>query len=117
MISVWRHARPDQVIGRCIGRTDVTVDRRRSRRLAHRIRAQARREGAPRVIWTSPLRRCADVGRWLSRWGWTHHIDPRLLEVDFGPGTGVPGTTSDRRRSTPGAATLPITRPAAANRW
>ena len=84
MISVWRHARPDDILGRCIGRTDVAVDPRRSRRLAHRIRAQARRENAPRVIWTSPLRRCAAVGRWLARWGWTHRIDPRLLEVDFG---------------------------------
>jgi alpha-ribazole phosphatase len=36
------------------------------------------------------LRRCADVGRWLRRWGWTHRIDPRLIEVDFGTWDGRP---------------------------
>ena len=90
MISAWRHPRPEQVAGRCIGRTDVPVDPRRSRRLAHRIRARARREGTARVIWTSPLRRSADVGRWLARWGWTHHIDARLAELDFGDWDGRP---------------------------
>jgi len=83
-MRIWRHPRPHGAEGRCIGRTDLTVDRRKARRLAHRIRQQARREGLPRVIRTSPLRRCADVGRWLRRWGWQHYLDPRLIEIDFG---------------------------------
>ena len=87
-LSVWRHPRPRAVEGLCIGRTDVPVDRRKSKRLAHRIRAWARRHGAPHVVITSPLRRGADAGRWLARWGWRHRLDARLLELDFGAWDG-----------------------------
>ena len=87
-LVVWRHPRPEGVAGRCIGRTDVPVDPRRAKRLAHRIRRRARREGWPRCVWTSPLRRCALVGRWLAHWGWQHRIDPRLAELDFGAWDG-----------------------------
>lgn len=83
-LRIWRHPRAEGAAGRCIGQTDLAVDRRRARRLAHRIRAEQRRAGGARVILTSPLRRAAEVGRWLRRWGWTHHIDARLSEVDFG---------------------------------
>lgn len=72
------------VAGRCIGRTDVPADRRKSKRLAHRIRAWARRHGAAHEVITSPLRRGDDVGRWLARWGWRHRTDVRLIELDFG---------------------------------
>jgi alpha-ribazole phosphatase len=89
-MMVWRHARPREVLGRCIGRTEVVVDARKSKRLAHRIRAWARRHALPRVVVTSPLRRAADTGRWLARWGWQHRIDPRLLELDFGTWDGKP---------------------------
>ena len=88
-LTVWRHARPREVEGRCIGRTDVPVDRRKSKRLAHRIRTWARRHGAPRLVLTSPLQRGADVGRWLARWGWQHRLDARLLELDFGAWDGL----------------------------
>jgi alpha-ribazole phosphatase len=44
-------------------------------------------------VFTSPLRRGRDVGRWLRRWGWTHRIDPRLLEADFGTWDGRPWST------------------------
>lgn len=87
--AVWRHPRPlVDVSGRCIGRTDVAVDRRKAKRLAHRVRHWARRHRAPRVVVTSPLRRAADVGRWLARWGWEHRIDARLSELDFGTWDG-----------------------------
>jgi alpha-ribazole phosphatase len=85
---LWRHPRPFDVAGRCIGRTEVSVDRRRAKRLAHRLRRHARREGLAREVWTSPLTRCAAVGRWLRRWGWRHHVDVRLLEMDFGSWDG-----------------------------
>lgn len=85
----WRHPRPVGAQGRCIGRTDLVVDRRKAKRLAHRIRQAARRHGWPRVVHTSPLQRCADVGRQLRRWGWRHHIHPDLLEMDFGVWDGV----------------------------
>lgn len=81
---VWRHPRAIGAAGRCIGRTDLAVDRRKAKRLAGRIRATARRHGLPREIWTSPLRRCAEVGRILRGWGWTHRIDRDLIELDFG---------------------------------
>lgn len=87
---VWRHPRPDQVAGRCIGHVDVPVDRRKAKRLAHRIRQHARRHGLPRVIHTSPLRRCALVGQVLRSWGWRHRRDPALLEMDFGAWDGRP---------------------------
>lgn len=85
---IWRHPKPIGAAGRCIGRTDLPVDPRRAKRLAHRIRQTARREGLPHEVWSSPLRRCADVARWLRRWGWRHRVDARLLELDFGAWDG-----------------------------
>ena len=89
-VWVWRHPLPIGVAGRCIGRTDVRVDPRRSKRLARRIQAVARREGLGRVVHSSPLQRCANVGRWLRRWGWKHVVDVDLLELDFGTWDGLP---------------------------
>ena len=89
---LWRHPRAQGAAGRCIGQTNLPVDRRRAKRLAHRIRSTARQHGLPRVVWTSPLQRCADVGRWLARWGWQHRVDARLLELDFGHWDGQPWT-------------------------
>jgi alpha-ribazole phosphatase len=99
-LLVWRHPRPIGAAGRCIGLTDVPVDRRKAKRLAHRIRRYARRHGRPRVVWTSQLARAADVGRWLRRWGWQHRIDRRLSELDFGhwdgrAWTGIPQSEVD----------------------
>jgi alpha-ribazole phosphatase len=87
-LTLWRHPMPRGIEGLCVGQLDVPVDRRKSKRLAHRIRAWTRRHRAPRVVLTSPLSRSADVGRWLSRWGWRHEIDARLLELDFGAWQG-----------------------------
>jgi alpha-ribazole phosphatase len=87
-LVVWRHPKPDGARGRCIGRTDLAIDSRRAKRLAHRIRAHVRREGWPRVVHTSPLERCAAVGRWLRRFGFTHRIDADLAEMDFGAWDG-----------------------------
>ncbi|MCD6671275.1 MAG: histidine phosphatase family protein [Burkholderiaceae bacterium] len=89
-LLVWRHPRPIDAAGRCIGRTDLRVDPRRARRLADRVAATARREHLPREIWTSPLARCADVGRVLARrHRFVHRIDPRLAELDFGAWDGL----------------------------
>jgi len=88
-LFVWRHPKPWGAEGLCIGRTDVPVDRRKAKRLAHRIRQHARRHGLPRVVFTSTLQRTAAVGRWLARWGWQHIEDPRLEELDFGAWDGL----------------------------
>lgn len=66
----------------------MLVDARKAKRVAHRVRERARRHAWPRVVFTSPLRRSADVGRWLARWGWQHHVDARLSELDFGAWDG-----------------------------
>jgi alpha-ribazole phosphatase len=81
---VWRHPQARGAAGRCIGRTDLTVDPRRAKRLAHRIRQTAREQGLPKTVLTSPLQRCRAVGRHLRRWGWQHRVDPALAEMDFG---------------------------------
>ena len=88
-LIVWRHPRPHDVAGRCIGRTDVRVPARRAKRLARRIQKQARLQGWPRIVHTSPLHRAASVGRWLRRWGWQHVLDPALMEADFGAWDGL----------------------------
>lgn len=90
VIWAWRHPKPDGVVGRCIGQTDVMVDRRKAKRLAHRVRQAARKHGLPRVVYTSPLQRCRTVGRILRTWGWRHHIDASLVEMDFGAWDGMP---------------------------
>jgi alpha-ribazole phosphatase len=87
-VWVWRHPPAQGASGRCIGRTDLRVDPRRAKRLAHRVRQLARRQQLARCVITSPLRRSAAVGRWLRRWGWRHRIDAALLETDFGTWDG-----------------------------
>lgn len=100
--TIWRHPRPSGAAGRCIGaRTDLAVDARKAKRLAHRIRTYARRHGLPREVVTSPLRRAADVGRWLKRWGFIWRIDAGLREMDFGAWDGkhwqdIPAAEFDR---------------------
>lgn len=88
LLWCWRHPPAQGAAGRCIGRCDIPLDPRKARRLAHRVRALARRQGLPRVVWVSPLARCRDVGRQLARWGWQVHVDPRLAELDFGDWDG-----------------------------
>ena len=89
----WRHPKAIGAAGRCIGRTDLAVNPRKAKRLAHRIRRTARLHGLPREVSVSPLRRARDVGRWLARWGWAVAVDQRLAELDFGSWDGQPWTT------------------------
>jgi len=87
-LVVWRHPKPQAVAGLCLGHTDARVDRRKAKRLAHRVRRWARSAGAPHVVVTSRLERGAAVGWWLARWGWQHVVDERLAELDFGTWDG-----------------------------
>lgn len=84
----WRHPRAQGGEGRCIGITDLRLDPRKARRLARRIRREAARRGLPRLVCTSPLRRCRDVGRLLRRWGWRHVVMAELREAGFGTWEG-----------------------------
>jgi alpha-ribazole phosphatase len=91
MFTIWRHPKPRGAVGRCIGgRTDLAVDPRKAKRLAHRIRAYARRHGLAHDVVTSPLARAAAVGRWLQRWGFRWRVDAALAEMDFGAWDGQP---------------------------
>lgn len=89
-LHFFRHPAVRGAAGRCIGRTDLPVDRRRAKRLARRLQTFARRHQLPREVVTSPLARCAQVGRWLARWGFRHRIDDGLIEADFGDWEGRP---------------------------
>jgi len=89
-LHVWRHPKPVGALGLCIGRADLPVDRRKAKRLAHRVRAHARRHALARHIVTSRLRRSAAVGEVLAQWGWRHTVDARLDEFDFGAWDGRP---------------------------
>ena len=89
---VWRHPRAWGAAGRCIGRTDLRCDPRKVRRLARCIRRHAMRQGLPRCVVTSPLRRCRAVGCHLRRWGWRHIVDEALLEANFGSWDGLQQT-------------------------
>ena len=89
-LHVWRHPKPIGALGLCVGRTDLPIDRRKAKRLAHRIRAHARRHALANHIVTSRLRRSAAVGRVLAQWGWRHTVDARLDEFDFGAWDGMP---------------------------
>ena len=89
LLWCWRHPRAQGAAGRCIGRTDLAVNPRKAKRLAHRIRQCARRHGLPQAVCVSPLRRARDVGRWLARWGWQVQVNPLLAEVDFGRWDGL----------------------------
>lgn len=86
---IWRHPKPQGAAGRCIGRTDLPVDPRRAKRLAHCIQSVARREQLPHEVWTSPLARGRDVGLWLARQGFRLRVDARLAELDFGRWDGL----------------------------
>ncbi len=112
VLHAWRHPKSIGAAGRCIGaRTDLAVDPRKAKRLAHRIRRVARLEGLPRVVATSPLRRCRDVGRWLRRFGFRHLVDARLAEVDFGAWDGRRWDAIARAEIAAWAADLPGYRP------
>ena len=87
-LLAWRHPKARGAAGRCIGQTDLSVDRRKAKRLAHRIRTVARREQLPHAVTVSALRRAREVGRWLARWGWRVDVDARLNEIDFGTWDG-----------------------------
>jgi alpha-ribazole phosphatase len=97
--TIWRHPKPQGAAGRCIGqRSNLGVDPRKAKRLAHRVRAHARRHGLARQVITSPLARAAAVGRWLRRWGYAWTVDARLAEIDFGAWDGRLWADIDRAR-------------------
>ena len=42
--------------------------------------------------WPAGAKPC----RWLRRWGWAHHIDAQIIEMDFGTWDGLPWSAIER---------------------
>lgn len=90
ILHIWRHPKPRQTEGLCIGQTDVIVDKRKLKRLANRIQRYARVHHLPKVIWQSPLQRSIKVGEILKSRGFTCKVAPELAEINFGIWDGKP---------------------------
>ncbi|MDV2860435.1 histidine phosphatase family protein [Psychrobacter sp. CAM01] len=87
-LYIWRHPKPIATDGRCIGQSNVAVDKRKLKRLAHRIERFVRRHQLPKVIWVSPLQRSLKVGQILAQRGFVCHVVPELAEINFGQWDG-----------------------------
>ena len=87
---VWRHPKPIGADGKCIGQTDIDVDKRKLKRLANKIQRFVRLHHLPKVIWVSPLQRSLKVGQILAQRGFQYHVAPDLAEIHFGVWDGQP---------------------------
>lgn len=89
-LYLWRHPKPIDAQGLCLGHTDVTVERRKLKRLANQIQAFTRRHRLPKVIWLSTLQRSRGVGALLAKRGFSCQTSPLLCEMNFGTWDGQP---------------------------
>lgn len=87
-LYIWRHPKPLAAAGICLGHTDMGVDRRKLKRLAHQIERFVRGYQLPKVIWVSPLQRSLRVGQLLTQRGFVCHVAPELAEINFGAWDG-----------------------------
>ena len=90
VLYIWRHPKPIAANGLCIGQTDISVDKRKIKRLANKIQRFVRFHQLPKVIWVSPLQRSLKVGEILAPHGFQYHVAPELAEIDFGGWDGRP---------------------------
>lgn len=84
VLYIWRHPKPIAANGFCIGQTDISVDKRKIKRLANKIQRFVRLHQLPKVIWVSPLQRSLKVGEMLAQHGFRYHVAPELAEINFG---------------------------------
>lgn len=96
-IIIWRHPKPINAAGICLGHTDLSVDPRRTRNLAYKVQQEARRLNLPPVLHVSPLQRSRGVGDFLAKQGWQVKVDPLLIEFNFGAWDGLPWEKIDRQ--------------------
>ena len=95
-IYLIRHPQPRDATGLCYGRLDVAVDRQALANTAGAVRRQIPVQVMRRApIYTSPLSRCADLARELSR-PREPISAPDLMEMDFGAWEGQPWDTVPR---------------------
>ena len=90
VLYIWRHPKPIAANGFCIGQTDISVDKRKIKRLANKIQRFVRFHQLPKVIWVSPLQRSLKVGEILAQHGFLYYVAPELAEIDFGGWDGRP---------------------------
>lgn len=90
ILYIWRHPKPILAKGKCIGQTDIAVDKRKLKRLANKIERFVRLHQLPKVIWVSPLQRSLGVGQILAQRGFQYKIASELAEIDFGVWDGRP---------------------------
>lgn len=90
VLYIWRHPKPIAANGFCIGQTDISVDKRKIKRLANKIQRFVRFHQLPKVIWVSPLQRSLKVGEILAPHGFQYHVAPELAEINFGGWDGRP---------------------------
>lgn len=90
ILYIWRHPKPMNTEGFCIGQTDVKVDKRKLKRLANKIERFVRLHRLPKVIWVSPLQRSLKVGEILAQRGFRCQVSPELSEINFGFWDGCP---------------------------
>lgn len=90
VLYIWRHPKPIAANGFCIGQTDISVDKRKIKRLANKIQRFVCFHQLPKVIWVSPLQRSLKVGEILAPHGFQYHVAPELAEIDFGGWDGRP---------------------------
>ncbi|MDN5892127.1 MAG: histidine phosphatase family protein [Psychrobacter sp.] len=84
IVHIWRHPKPIAAEGFCIGQTDLSVDRRKLKRLANKIQRFVRLHRLPKVIWVSPLQRSLRVGQILAQRGFECRVSKEHAEIDFG---------------------------------
>lgn len=90
VLYIWRHPKPIAANGFCIGQTDISVDKRKIKRLANKIQRFVRFHQLPKVIWVSPLQRSLKVGEILAPHGFQYYVVPELAEINFGNWDGQP---------------------------
>lgn len=97
ILHIWRHPKPNSAQGICIGQTDVTVDKRKLKRLANRIERFVRRHQLPKVIWVSSLQRSLNVGKILEQRGFECRVTTELKEINFGKWESHPWDQIDKQ--------------------
>lgn len=88
ILYIWRHPKPMNTEGICIGQTDIGVDKRKLKRLANKIERFVRLHQLPKTIWVSPLQRSLKVGQILAQRGFECRVAPELAEIHFGEWDG-----------------------------
>lgn len=96
-VIIWRHPKPINAAGICLGHTDLPVDPRRTRNLAYKVQQQAKQMQLAPVLHVSPLQRSRGVGDFLAKQGWQVKVDPLLIEFNFGAWDGLPWEAISRQ--------------------